>query len=61
LLKEQDELLTFLEFSAEHWIHLRTMNPVESTFSTVEARTKRTRGAGSRKAGLPMAIEREHA
>ena len=55
LLKDQDELLTFFDFPAEHWIHLRTTNPIESTFSTVKARTKRTKGAGSRKAGLAMA------
>jgi transposase-like protein len=46
LLKDQDELLTFFDFPAEHWIHLRTTNPIESTFSTVKARTKRTKGAG---------------
>jgi transposase-like protein len=57
LLKDQDELLTFFEFPAEHWIHLRTTNPIESTFATVKARTKRTKGAGSRKAGLAMAFK----
>lgn len=57
LLKDQDELLTFFDFPAEHWIHLRTTNPLESTFSTVKARTKRTKGAGSRKAGLAMAFK----
>jgi putative transposase len=57
LLKDQDELLTFFDFPAEHWIHLRTTNPIESTFSTVKARTKRTKGAGSRKAGLGMAFK----
>jgi putative transposase len=57
LLKDQDELLTFFDFPAEHWIHLRTTNPIESTFSTVKARTKRTKGAGSRKAGLAMAFK----
>jgi putative transposase len=51
------ELLTFLDFPAEHWVHLRTTNPLESTFGTVKARTKRTRGAGSRKAGLAMAFK----
>ena len=57
LLKDQDELLTFFDFPAEHWIHLRTTNPIESTFSTVKARTKRTKGAGSPKAGLAMAFK----
>jgi putative transposase len=57
LLKDQDELLTFFDFPAEHWIHLRTTNPIESPFSTVKARTKRTKGAGSSKAGLAMAFK----
>jgi len=57
LTKDQDELLTFFDFPAEHWIHLRTTNPIESTFSTVKARTKRTKGAGSPKAGLAMAFK----
>jgi putative transposase len=57
LIKDQDELLTFFDFPAEHWLHLRTTNPIESTFSTVKARTKRTKGAGSRKAGLAMAFK----
>jgi putative transposase len=57
LTKDQDELLTFFEFPAEHWIHLRTTNPIESSFSTVKARTKKTKGAGSRKAGLAMAFK----
>ena len=50
-------MLTFFEFPAEHWIHLRTTNPIESTFATVKARIKRTKGAGSRKAGLAMAFK----
>jgi len=57
LTKDQDQLLTFFDFPAEHWIHLRTSNPVESTFATVKARTKVTKGAGSRKAGLAMAFK----
>jgi putative transposase len=52
-----DVLLTFYDFPAEHWVHLRTTNPIESTFSTVRLRTKVTRGAGSRKAGLAMAYK----
>ena len=57
LTKDQDELLTFFDFPAEHWIHLRTTNPIESPFSTVKARTRKTKGAGSRKAGLAMAFK----
>jgi len=55
LIKDQDRMLTFFDFPAEHWLHLRTTNPIESTFATVKARTKKTKGAGSRKAGLAMA------
>jgi putative transposase len=57
LTKDQEQLLTFFDFPAEHWIHLRTTNPVESPFATVKARTKVTKGAGSRKAGLAMAFK----
>ena len=57
LTKGQDELLTFFDFPAEHWIHLRTTNPIESPFATVKARTRKTKGAGSRKAGLAMAFK----
>ena len=52
-----DELLAFYDFPAEHWIHLRTTNPIESTFATVRHRTKITRGPGSRAAGLAMAFK----
>ena len=52
-----DTLLYFFDFPAEHWLHLRTTNPIESTFSTVRLRTKVTRGAGSRKAALAMAYK----
>ena len=54
---ELDALLAFYDFPIEHWLHLRTTNPIESTFSTVRLRTKVTRGAGSRKAGLAMAYK----
>lgn len=57
LLKDKDTLLTFFDFPAEHWIHLRTTNPIESPFATVKARTRQTKGAGSRKAGLAMAFK----
>jgi transposase-like protein len=52
-----DELLAFYAYPAEHWIHLRTTNPIESTFATVRHRTKLTRGPGSRAAGLAMAFK----
>lgn len=54
---DQDQLLAFFDFSAEHWIHLRTTNPIESTFYTVRLRTKVTRGAGSRTAALAMVFK----
>ncbi|MFD7480924.1 transposase [Streptomyces sp. NPDC059837] len=54
---DQEELLAFYDFPAEHWIHLRTTNPIESTFSTVELRTKVTRGAGSPAAALAMVFK----
>jgi len=57
LIKDQDRMLTFFDFPAEHWLHLRTTNPIESAFATVKARTKKTKGAGSRKAGLAMAFK----
>ena len=47
----------FYDFPAEHWIHLKTTNPIESTFSTVRLRTKVTKGPGSRAAGLAMAFK----
>jgi transposase-like protein len=52
-----EQLLAFYDFPAEHWIHLRTTNPIESTFATVRHRTKITRGPGSRAAGLAMAFK----
>ena len=52
-----DELLAFYDYPGEHWIHLRTTNPIESTFATVRHRTKITRGPGSRAAGLAMALK----
>jgi len=57
LLKDKDELLAFYDFPAEHWSHLRTSNPIESTFATVKLRTKRTKGPGSREAGLAMVFK----
>lgn len=52
-----DELLAFYDDPAEHWVHLRTTNPIESTFATVRHRTKVTKGPGSRAAGLAMAFK----
>lgn len=54
LSKDRELLLTLYDFPAEHWVHLRTTNPIESTFATVRLRHKRTKGNGSRKACLAM-------
>jgi len=54
LAKDREVLLTFYAFPAEHWMHLRTTNPIESTFATVRLRTRRTKGCGSRTATLTM-------
>ena len=52
-----DELLRFYDYPAEHWIHLRTTNPIESTFATVRNRSKITKGPGSKAAGIAMAFK----
>jgi transposase-like protein len=57
LTKDRDTLFTFMDYPAAHWIHLRTTNAIESAFSTVKARTRTTKGAGSRDAGLAMAFK----
>jgi putative transposase len=57
LSKDREELLAFYDFPAEHWQHLRTTNPIESTFATVRLRTSKTKGAGSRAACLAMAFK----
>ena len=57
LQKDREELLAFYDFPAEHWIHLRTTNPIESVFSTVKHRQKKTRGNGSRVACLAMVFK----
>ena len=54
LEKDRNELLAFYDFPAEHWIHLRTTNPIESTFATVRLRTAKTRGCVSRESILAM-------
>jgi putative transposase len=57
LQKDRDVLLAFYDFPAEHWVHLRTTNPIESTFATVRLRTKKTKGSGSRTACLTMVFK----
>ena len=52
-----EQLLAFYDYPAEHWVHLRTTNPIESTFATVRHRAKITRGPGSKAAGLAMAYK----
>jgi len=54
LEKDKESLFTFYDFPASHWIHIRTTNPIESTFATVRLRTNRTRGCCSRKTTLTM-------
>jgi transposase-like protein len=54
---DRTELLAFYDFPAEHWIHLRTTNPIESTFATVRLRTNKTKGSGSRIACLTMVFK----
>jgi len=57
LMKDKQELLAFYDFPAEHWQHLRTTNPIESTFATVRLRTAKTKGCGSRQACLTMVFK----
>ncbi len=57
LEKDREVLLTFYDFPAEHWRHLRTTNPIESTFATVRLRTHKTKGSGSRAACLAMVFK----
>ena len=57
LKKDKESMLAFYDFPAEHWRHLRTTNPIESTFATVRLRTKRTKGSGSRRACLAMVFK----
>jgi transposase-like protein len=54
LAKDRDALLAFYDFPAEHWVHIRTTNPIESTFATVRLRTDRMRNCGSRETTLTM-------
>ena len=57
LTRDRDALLAFYDFPAEHWLHLRTSNAIESTFAPVRARTNVTKGPGSREAGMAMVFK----
>jgi len=57
LRKDHEVLFTFYDFPAEHWSHIRTTNPIESTFATVRHRTRQTKGCGSRNATLMMVFK----
>jgi len=57
VVHDREALLTFFDYPAEHWLHLRTTNPIESTFSPVRARTRVTKGPGSKDAGLAMVFK----
>jgi transposase-like protein len=57
ITKHTDVLLAFYDYPAEHWIHLRTTKPIESTFATVRLRQRVTQGPGSRAAGIAMAFK----
>ena len=54
LKKDREVLMTFYDFPAEHWSHLRTTNPIESTFATIRLRHRRTKGSGTRRTSLAM-------
>ena len=57
LTKDRQDLFTFYDYPATHWIHIRTTNPIESTFATVRLRTTKTKGCGSRTATLSMVFK----
>jgi putative transposase len=57
LQTDREELFTFYDFPASHWVHIRTTNPIESTYATVRLRTKKTKGCGSRVATLTMVFK----
>jgi putative transposase len=57
IIDDAEALLCFFDFPAEHWLHLKTSNPIESTFSSVRLRTRVTKGPGSKAAGLAMAFK----
>jgi putative transposase len=54
---ETERLLCFFDYPAEHWVHLRTSNPIESSFAPVRARTRVTKGPGTRDIGLAMVFK----
>jgi transposase-like protein len=60
LTKSWNELITFFHYPAAHWVHLRTTNPIESSFATVKLRTKVTKGAGSKETAAVMAFKLLH-
>ncbi len=57
LQEDREELFAFYDFPAAHWVHIRTTNPIESTYATVRLRTKKTKGCGSRMATLTMVFK----
>jgi transposase-like protein len=57
IVDDTEVLLSFFDYPAEHWVHLKTTNPIESTFATVRLGTKVTKGPGSKAAGLAMAYK----
>ena len=57
LKKDKEELLAFYDFPAEHWLHIRTTNPIESAFATVRLRTKKSKNCGSRETTLAMVFK----
>lgn len=57
LQKDQEQLFTFYDYPAEHWVHIRTTNPIESTFATVRHRMRQTKGCGSRVATMAMVFK----
>jgi putative transposase len=57
LSKDKEDLFAFYDFPSSHWIHLRTTNPIESTFSTVRLRHRKTKGNGTRQATLTMVFK----
>lgn len=57
LIKDKEEMLAFYDFPAEHWVHIRTSNPIESTFATVRLRTHKVKSCGSRTTTLMMVFK----
>ena len=58
LAKDREVLLSFYSFPAEHWRHIRTTNPIESTFATIRLRHRRTKGNGTRRTSMAMMFKR---